>query len=47
MMKNSEWGAVIYLTQSIYGKYGNKSFKFEKIRKIYYNDLLEQITNDP
>ena len=26
MMKNSEWGAVAYLSQSIYGKYGNSDY---------------------
>jgi len=26
MMKNSEWGAVAYLSQSKYGKYGNKDY---------------------
>lgn len=26
LMKNTEWGAVIYLTQSIYGKYGNSDY---------------------
>lgn len=26
MMKNSEWGAMAYLSQSIYGKYGNPNY---------------------
>lgn len=26
MMKNSEWAAVVYLSQSKYGKYGNKNY---------------------
>ena len=37
MMKNSEWGAVVYLSQSIYGKYGNLSYD-RVYREIYKND---------
>ena len=37
MMKNSEWGAVAYLSQSKYGKYGNNDYiGFEK--EIYINN---------
>ena len=37
MMKNSEWGAVAYLSQSIYGKYGNTSYTGVN-KEIYKND---------
>lgn len=37
IIKNSEWSVVNYLTQSIYGKYGNKSFKFEK-KEVFKNN---------
>ena len=37
MMKNSEWGAVAYLSQSIYGKYGNTSYTGAN-KEIYKND---------
>ena len=37
IIKNSEWSAVNYLTQSIYGKYGNKTFKFEK-KEVFKNN---------
>ena len=36
MMKNSEWGAVAYLSQSIYGKYGNTSYTGVN-KEIYFN----------
>ena len=36
MIKNSEWGAVAYLSQSRYGKYGNKDYKNE-YKEIYQN----------
>ncbi len=36
MMKNSEWGAVAYLSQSKYGKYGNSSYSGAN-KEIYYN----------
>ena len=34
MMKNSEWAAVAYLSQSEYGKYGNSNY--EGINKSVY-----------
>lgn len=37
IIKNSEWSMVNYLTQSIYGKYGNESFKFEK-KEVFKNN---------
>ena len=37
MMKNSEWSAVAYLSQSIYGKYGNKDYSGAN-KEIYKND---------
>ena len=37
MMKNSEWGAVAYLSQSIYGKYGNNEYIGVK-KEIYNNN---------
>ena len=36
MMKNSEWAAVAYLSQSKYGKYGNKDYTDEQ-KEIYLN----------
>ena len=36
MIKNSEWGAVAYLSQSKYGKYGNKDYS-GAYREIYQN----------
>ncbi len=36
MMKNSEWGAVAYLSQSKYGKYGNSSYSGVN-KEIYIN----------
>ena len=40
MMKNSEWGAVAYLSQSSYGKYGNSDF-LENEKEIYINNSGE------
>ena len=37
MMKNSEWGAVAYLSQSIYGKYGNSMYTGVN-KEVYQND---------
>lgn len=37
MMKNSEWGAVAYLSQSIYGKYGNSDYTGAN-KEVYKND---------
>ncbi len=36
MMKNREWGAVAYLSQSKYGKYGNSAYQ-EANKEIYQN----------
>ena len=43
MMKNSEWGAVAYLSQSIYGKYGNTSYTGAN-KEIYKNDSSSYLT---
>ena len=43
MMKNSEWGAVSYLSQSIYGKYGNSNYT-EKNKEIYLNNYNDYNT---
>ncbi len=43
MMKNSEWGAVSYLAQSIYGKYGNSSYQGEN-KEIFKNDSSRYLT---
>ena len=37
MMKNSEWGAVAYLSQSKYGKYGNTDYNGVQ-KEIYINN---------
>ncbi len=37
MMKNSEWGAVAYLSQSKYGKYGNSEYEGTN-KEIYMNN---------
>ena len=37
MMKNTEWGAVAYLSQSIYGKYGNSAYSGAN-KEIYKNN---------
>ena len=37
MAKNSEWGAVAYLSQSVYGKYGNTSYTGAN-KEVYKND---------
>ncbi len=37
MMKNSEWGAVAYLSQSKYGKYGNSSYGGAN-KEVYINN---------
>ena len=41
MMKNSEWGAVAYLSQSKYGKYGN--LDYEGREKEVYMEFVRQI----
>ncbi len=43
MMKNSEWGAVAYLSQSIYGKYGNTSYTGAN-KEVYKNDSSNYYT---
>ena len=47
MIKNSEWGSVAYLTQSLYGKYGNSNYNGEN-KEIYINnseiDEFDKIT---
>ena len=36
LMKNSEWGAVVYLSQSKYGKYGNPDYNGSN-KEVYQN----------
>ncbi len=43
MMKNSEWGAVAYLSQSIYGKYGNTDYQ-DANKEIYLNNSKYRYT---
>ena len=43
MMKNSEWGAVAYLSQSIYGKYGNELYT-GYYKRVYKNDSSQFYT---
>lgn len=43
MMKNSEWGAVAYLSQSIYGKYGNTLYTGAN-KEVYKNDSSDLYT---
>ncbi len=43
MMKNSEWGAVAYLSQSKYGKYGNSSYTGAN-KEVYQNKSDSYIT---
>ena len=43
MMKNSEWGAVAYLSQSKYGKYGNSDYD-NKYKEVYQNKSSSYIT---
>ena len=43
MMKNSEWGAVAYLSQSKYGKYGNNDYE-NKYKEVYQNKSNTYIT---
>lgn len=42
MMKSSEWGAVAYLSQSIYGKYGNLDYTGAN-KEIYTNDAISDL----
>ena len=43
MIKNAEWGAVAYLSQSKYGKYGNKKYTGAN-KEIYQNKSSNYIT---
>ncbi len=43
MMKSSEWGAVAYLSQSTYGKYGNDSYLGAN-KEVYINNNSSYIT---
>ncbi|MDD3392386.1 MAG: hypothetical protein PHE54_02495, partial [Bacilli bacterium] len=43
MMKNTEWGSVAYLSQSIYGKYGNSMYTGDN-KEIYQNKSTTYIT---
>jgi len=43
MAKNSEWGAVAYLSQSRYGKYGNASYT-ETNKQVMINNCSSHIT---
>ncbi len=43
MMKNDEWGAVAYLSQSKFGKYGNSNYK-GKYKEIYQNKSSDFIS---
>ena len=43
MMKNSEWGAVAYLSQSRYGKYGNSDYEWTE-KEIYINNSSSYYT---
>ena len=43
MSKNSEWGAVAYLSQSKYGKYGNLNYAGAN-KEVYQNKSSEYIT---
>ena len=43
IMKNSEWGAVAYLTQSTYGKYGNDDYSGAD-KEVYINNSSSYYT---
>ena len=43
MIKNSEWGAVAYLTQSKYGKYGNSEYEGRN-KEVYLNNSSSYYT---
>lgn len=43
LMKNSEWGAVAYLSQSQYGKYGNSNYSSDN-KEIYTNNSRDMYT---
>ncbi len=42
-MKNSEWGAAAYLSQSKYGKYGNADYQ-DLDKEIYVNNYVDCVT---
>jgi len=44
VMKNSQWGAVAYLTQSLYGKFGNPSFATTALKEVYINNSTSYFT---
>jgi len=43
MMKNTEWGAVVYLSQSKYGKYGNLNYTGSQ-KEVYINNSSKDYT---
>lgn len=43
MIKNNEWGAIAYLSQSKYGKYGNSDYTGAN-KQVYINNLSTRIT---
>ena len=43
MMKNTEWGAVAYLSQSIYGKYANPAYSGAN-KEVYMNNYWNNAT---
>ncbi len=43
LLKNTEWGAMAYLSQSKYGKYGNKAYT-GIYKEIYPNNCINYIT---
>ncbi len=43
MIKNTEWGAIVYLSQSKYGKYGNSKYTNAN-KEIYINNNVNYIT---
>ena len=49
MMKNTEWAAIAYLSQSIYGKYGNPTYTNEVglEKKIYKNNVTTDANYGP
>lgn len=44
MMKNIDWGAIFYLTQSKFGKYGNPSFASGDEKAVYVNNSSSYYT---
>ncbi len=45
MLKNDEWGAVAYLSQSMYGKYGNSDYTGAN-KEVYINNSSDYITGN-